>query len=232
MPKKSEQDRKWLLIDLDGAVLGRAATRIANLLRGKHKPTFTPHLDMGDFVVAINAEKIRLTGKKLTDKIYYRHSGYPGGIKARNAGEILEKKPSELIRLAVSGMLPKNRTRKHLLTKLRIYAGAEHPHAAQQPTAIGLNDKEVTAQVSPKQAAPKTEAKPAKASVPKTEAKAAEKKVVEKPAKKAAPKAAKKTEEKPLKTAASTSKTKAKPTPKNTKTGTAKATNKKSKADS
>jgi large subunit ribosomal protein L13 len=207
MPKKEEQDRKWVLVDLDGAVLGRAATRIANILRGKHKPTFTRHIDMGDFVVAINAEKIRLTGNKLSDKIYYRHSGYRGGLKQSNAGDILEKKPEQLIRSAVSGMLPKNKTRKHLLTKLRVYLGTEHPHEAQMPEPISLNDKEVTAKAFSKAPAKKAvhepekkvEAKPAKEVAVKKESKAVEKpvkKTEEKPAKKAAPKAESKVEAK------------------------------------
>ncbi len=170
MPKKGDADRKWVLIDLDGVVLGRAATRIANVLRGKHRPTFTPHMDMGDFVVAINAEKVRLTGKKLSDKIYYRHSGYKGGLKENTAGELLEKKPEELLRLAVSGMLPKNASRKHYLKKLKIYAGAEHPHISQQPDVIGVNDKEIVAAAKPK-AEKKAPAK--KKESAKTESKAA-----------------------------------------------------------
>lgn len=145
MPKKADQARGWVLVDVEGAVLGRAATRIANLLRGRHKPTFTPHLDMGDFVVVVNADKVKLTGNKLAGKIYYRHTGYPGGIKATSAGKLLESKPEELIRKAVSGMLPKNKMRAHLLKKLKVYAGGEHPHEAQQPTPVSLNDKEVVA---------------------------------------------------------------------------------------
>ncbi len=141
MPKAAEQDRQWVIVDVEDVVLGRAATRIANVLRGKHKPTYTPHMDMGDFVVVVNADKIKLTGKKLTDKVYYRHSGFKGGIKDSTAEEILAKKPTELIRLAVSGMLPKNKTRQHMLKKLKVYAGTEHPHEAQNPTAISLNDK-------------------------------------------------------------------------------------------
>ena len=159
IPKASEQERNWVLDDLDGAVLGRAATRIANILRGKHKPVFTPHFDMGDFVVAVNANKIRLTGAKLDQKLYRRHSGYRGGLKEHTAGELLEKKPEDLIRLAVSGMLPKNKTRQHLLKKLKIYAGAEHPHQAQVPQKISLNDKELV-QPAPRKAAAPAKAKP------------------------------------------------------------------------
>lgn len=132
-PKAGDADPQWLLIDLKGVILGRAATQIANLLRGKHKPTFTPYHDMGDFVVAINAAEVKLSGDKETDKVYYRYSGYRGGIKEATAAELRARKPEELIRHAVSGMLPKNKSRKHYLTKLKIYAGAEHPHGAQQP---------------------------------------------------------------------------------------------------
>ena len=141
MPKASEQDRNWVLVDVEDEVLGRAATRIANLLRGKHKATYTPHLDMGDFVVVVNADKIRLTGQKWTNKIYYRHSGYRGGLKETSAEAMRAKKPEELIRLAVSGMLPKNKTRKHMLKKLKVYVGGEHPHEAQRPTQVSLDDK-------------------------------------------------------------------------------------------
>lgn len=165
IPKASEQERAWVLVDLDGAVLGRAATRIANILRGKHKPVFTPHFDMGDFVVAVNANKIRLTGAKLDKKLYRRHSRYRGGLKEHTAGEMLEKKPEDLVRLAVSGMLPKNKMRQHLLKKLKVYGGAEHPHQAQLPQAISLNDKEAAQKLAPKQAAPK----PVKAAEPKAE---------------------------------------------------------------
>jgi large subunit ribosomal protein L13 len=131
--KKGEVARDWVIVDLKDQVLGRAATQIAIILRGKNKPQFTPHTDTGDFVVAINAEQVKLTGDKETKKIYYHHSGYPGGLKERTVDAVREKNPEEIIRLAVRGMLPKNKTNKHLMKKLKIYAGAEHPHTAQQP---------------------------------------------------------------------------------------------------
>lgn len=128
---------QWWLIDLEGKVLGRTATLIADLLRGKHKAIYAPHADNGDFVVAINASKIKLTGKKMTDKMYYRHSGYPGGLKESQAKELLQKHPEDLITKAVKGMLPKNFLAGHLLTKLKVYPGAEHPHTAQEPKEYG-----------------------------------------------------------------------------------------------
>ncbi len=128
----------WVLVDLKGKVLGRAATRIADILRGKNKPIFTRHIDSGDFVIAINAAKIRLTGKKLTDKIYYKHSGFKGGLKETPAGKLLQKNPGELVFRAVKGMLPKNRMQEHLINKLKIYADGEHPHQAQQPKTVEL----------------------------------------------------------------------------------------------
>lgn len=134
--KKNETERKWLLIDAKDAVLGRLATRIATRLRGKDKPVFTPNVDTGDFVIVVNAEKIRLTGNKLEDKIYYHHSGYPGGIKAETAKERLSKKPEEIIRSAVWGMLPKSRLGRAMLKKLKVYSGTEHPHSAQKPAII------------------------------------------------------------------------------------------------
>ncbi len=129
---------KWLLVDAEGQVLGRLSSQIAILLRGKHKPTFTPHLDTGDFVIVINADKIVLTGSKLKDKYYYHHTGYPGGIKAAQAEKMLADKPTELVRLAVKRMLPKNALNRHILLKLKIYAGADHPHQAQTPEAYKL----------------------------------------------------------------------------------------------
>jgi len=138
LAKKGEIPRGWVLVNLKDKVLGRAATQIANILRGKNKVIYTPHQDTGDFVVAINAADIKLTGKKSTDKIYYRHSGYVGGIKETSAGTLQEKKPGEILRKAVKGMLPKNRTQKLLMKKLHVYAGAEHPHSAQQPKEIQL----------------------------------------------------------------------------------------------
>ena len=134
--------RRWFIVDADGRVLGRVATAIANVLRGKHKPTFTPHVDSGDFVVVINAEKVRLSGKKLTDKVYYRHTGHPGGVKVRVAGQVLGGKfPERVLEKAVERMLPKESplARKQL-THLRIYAGGEHPHAAQNPETIAFAD--------------------------------------------------------------------------------------------
>lgn len=131
--KASEVQRDWLLIDANGRVLGRLATQIATLLRGKHKPTYTPSIDSGDFVIVVNAEKIRILGRKADQKIYYRHTGYPGGIKATPYKMMLSKHPDRILRIAVKGMLPKGRMGRHLMTKLRIYAGPTHPHAAQQP---------------------------------------------------------------------------------------------------
>ena len=136
--KPNEVPRNWVLVDLEGKTLGRAATRIADVLRGKTKPQFTPHVDTGDFVVVINAHKVTLTGKKLDNKRYYKHSGYPGGMHTKTAAEMLQRKPEELIRHAVKGMLPKNSLGRKLLKKLKIYASAEHPHSAQQPTPLEL----------------------------------------------------------------------------------------------
>jgi large subunit ribosomal protein L13 len=128
--------RRWFLLDADGVVLGRLATRAADLLRGKGKPSFTPYVDCGDFVVVVNAAKVKLTGKKESDKIYFRHSGFPGGIRAARAGALRANHPERLIKNAVIGMLPKNRLSRALATKLKVYAGAEHPHQAQQPEAL------------------------------------------------------------------------------------------------
>ena len=126
-------ERHWVILDADGAVLGRLATRAANLLRGKGKTSFSPHLDCGDFVVVINAGKVKLTGKKESDKVYRRHTGYPGGVRSLTAHEVREKHPEQLVRQAIEGMLPKNRLGRALATKLKVYAGSEHPHAAQRP---------------------------------------------------------------------------------------------------
>jgi len=136
--KASEIQRSWLLVDAENQVLGRLATQVATLLRGKHKPTFTPSMDNGDFVVVVNAEKIRLTGRKADQKIYYRHSNYPGGLKRTPFKIMLQKHPDRIIRLAVKGMLPRNRLSRHVLLKLKIYAGPNHPHTAQQPTPYVL----------------------------------------------------------------------------------------------
>jgi large subunit ribosomal protein L13 len=130
------RQRDWFVVDAEGKTLGRLATRIADTLRGKHKPEYTPHIDTGDFVIVVNAEKVAVTGNKLRDKRYWRHSGYPGGIRSRTLGEMLERRPEEVIRKAVRGMLPRNRLARKQLTKLKIYAGPDHPHAAQQPTEM------------------------------------------------------------------------------------------------
>jgi large subunit ribosomal protein L13 len=134
--KPGEIERRWYVVDAEGKTLGRLATQIADTLRGKTKPQYTPHVDTGDFVVVVNAEKIAVTGKKLDDKIYYRHTGYPGGIKQRTLREQLERRPTEVLRDAVKGMLPKNRLAARQLTKLKIYAGPEHPHEAQAPQQL------------------------------------------------------------------------------------------------
>jgi large subunit ribosomal protein L13 len=125
---------RWHVVDADRQVLGRLASQVATILRGKDKPTFTPNVDTGDFVVIVNAAKVRLTGRKLDDKIYYRHSMYPGGLKATTAGELLASHPDRVIKLAVRGMLPKNKLGRKLMTKLKVYAGPDHRHQAQQPT--------------------------------------------------------------------------------------------------
>ncbi|MBU1743080.1 MAG: 50S ribosomal protein L13, partial [Proteobacteria bacterium] len=138
-PKSTDRDeRAWVLVDAEGQVLGRLATQVALRLRGKHKPTFAPHLDQGDFVVVINADKIKLTGRKWDQKMYHRHSGYIGGLRSIVAKKLLAKKPEELIRHAVRGMLPKNRLGRKLIGKLNVYAGPEHPHQAQRPQPLSL----------------------------------------------------------------------------------------------
>ena len=136
-----DRERNWLLVDAEGQTLGRLATQIADALRGKRKPTYTPHVDTGDFVVVVNAEKISVTGDKRQAKLYHRHSGYPGGLKSRTLNDMLERRPEEVIRLAVKGMLPRNRLGRKQLTKLKVYAGPEHPHAAQQPQALELKTR-------------------------------------------------------------------------------------------
>ena len=136
--KASEIQRNWLLVDAENQVLGRLATQVATLLRGKHKPTYTPSMDNGDFVVIINAEKVRLTGRKADQKLYYRHTNYPGGLKITPFKVMLQKHPERIIRLAVKGMLPRNRLSRHILLKLKVYAGTTHPHTAQQPTPYAL----------------------------------------------------------------------------------------------
>jgi large subunit ribosomal protein L13 len=133
-----DRERNWLLVDAEGQTLGRLATQIADALRGKRKPTYTPHVDTGDFVVVVNAEKISVTGAKRQEKLYHRHSGYPGGLKTRTLNDMLERRPEEVIRLAVRGMLPKNRLARKQLTKLKVYAGPEHPHEAQKPQPMEI----------------------------------------------------------------------------------------------
>ena len=134
--KNEELDPKWYLVNAEGKILGRLSTELAKILRGKNKPTYTPHLDTGDFVIVVNAGKVTLTGKKMKDKIYYHHTGYPGGIKETNAEKLLAKKPTEMIRMAVKGMLPKTSLGRQMLRKLKIYAGPNHPHEAQKPVPL------------------------------------------------------------------------------------------------
>ena len=129
----ADRERNWLVVDATGQTLGRLATQIADTLRGKRKPQYTPHVDVGDFVIVVNAEKISVTGNKRADKRYYRHSGYPGGLRSRTLQEMLDRRPEEVIRKAVRGMLPRTRLGRKQLTKLKVYAGPDHPHAAQQP---------------------------------------------------------------------------------------------------
>jgi large subunit ribosomal protein L13 len=137
--RPADIDKKWILVDADGVVLGRMASQIALILRGKHKPSYTPHMDCGDNVVVINAGKVKLTGKKLSDKIYYRHTGYPGGIKERRAGEILEgKHPERVVQKAIERMIPGGPLGRRQIKNLRVYAGAEHPHQAQNPEVLDL----------------------------------------------------------------------------------------------
>jgi large subunit ribosomal protein L13 len=135
----ANRERNWVVVDATGKTLGRLATQIADTLRGKTKPEYTPHCDVGDFVVVVNAERIAVTGNKLEDKKYYRHSGYPGGLKERSLAEMLERRPEQVIRLAVKGMLPRNRLARQQLTKLKVYAGPDHPHTAQKPEPLEIN---------------------------------------------------------------------------------------------
>lgn len=137
-PKESELNREWFVVDASDKILGRLAARIAHRLRGKHKPEFAPHMDNGDFVVVVNAEKVAVTGRKLDKKMYYKHTNHPGGLKERTLRQMLDKKPEEVLRAAVKGMLPKNRLSRRLLNKLKVYAGSEHPHASQQPKPLDL----------------------------------------------------------------------------------------------
>jgi len=138
MANPQNVQRNWYVVDAEGKTLGRLASQVAAILRGKNKPTFTPHVDCGDFVIVINAEKVRLTGKKMTKKIYRHHSGYPGGLKEVAAKDLLERRPTRAVELAVKGMLPHNRLGAAMYRKLKVYAGPEHPHAAQQPIKLDI----------------------------------------------------------------------------------------------
>ena len=139
MANASNIERKWYVVDAEGQTLGRLAAEVAKVLRGKHKPTFTPHVDTGGYVIVVNAAKVKLTGKKLIQKTYFRHSGYPGGSSFTQAGHMLEKRPERVVEMAVRGMLPKNKLGEQMYRKLNVYAGAEHPHQAQQPEELKLD---------------------------------------------------------------------------------------------
>jgi large subunit ribosomal protein L13 len=139
MATAETRQRDWYVVDAEGKTLGRLATQIADALRGKRKPEYTPHCDTGDFVVVVNAAKVRVTGNKLNDKLYHRHSGYPGGLRSRTLAEMLDRRPEEVVRMAVKGMLPRNRLARQQLTKLKVYAGPEHPHDAQQPRELEVD---------------------------------------------------------------------------------------------
>src|SRR5690625_3681886 len=138
MANENNIERKWYVVDAEGQTLGRLASEVAKLLRGKHKPTYTPHVDTGDYVIVVNAEKIQLSGNKLRDKMYYRHSGYPGGLKARNAEVMLERSPEKVLEIAIKGMLPKNSLGRQMGKKLFVYKGSEHKNQAQQPEVYEL----------------------------------------------------------------------------------------------
>lgn len=139
MQKKETVERKWYVIDAEGKNLGRVATKAATILRGKHKATFTPHIDCGDYVIIVNASKVNLTGKKLTDKMYYNHSGFPGGLRERNAKEMIENYPEEMMEIAIKGMLPKGRLGRQMYKKLFVYAGSEHNQQAQKPIEMNID---------------------------------------------------------------------------------------------
>lgn len=141
MAKANDVERKWYVVDAEGQTLGRLASQVAAILRGKNKPTFTPHVDTGDNVIIINAEKIELTGKKLTDKLYYRHTGHPGGLRSRTALEMRTTRPTQMLELTIKGMLPHNSLGRKMIKKLHVYAGAEHPHQAQNPEKLELRYK-------------------------------------------------------------------------------------------
>ena len=136
--KKESVTREWYVVDATGKTLGRLSTEIANRLRGKHKPEFTPHVDTGDYIVVVNAEKVKVTGNKTTDKVYHHYTGYPGGIKSITFEQLINKAPERIIEKAVKGMMPKNKLSRSMMTKLKIYAGSEHPHSAQQPTPLEI----------------------------------------------------------------------------------------------
>jgi len=137
-PSESNIERRWWLVDAEGQTLGRMATRVASVLRGKHRADFSPHLDLGDYVVVINADKVAVTGRRLEQKMYHRHSGYPGGLSSETLDELLRRQPERVVHLAVKGMLPRNRLGRRMLGKLKVYRGAEHPHAAQSPQPLDL----------------------------------------------------------------------------------------------
>ncbi|MEW6439465.1 MAG: 50S ribosomal protein L13 [bacterium] len=139
--KEDELDKKWYVVDAEGKILGRLASEVAKVLRGKNKPIFTPHVDTGDFVVVVNAEKVKLTGKKTTEKVFYHYSGYLGGLRSTSVEQLLARRPEELIRRAVKGMLPKNRLGRQLINKLKVYKGPEHPHQAQRPAPLNLGSR-------------------------------------------------------------------------------------------
>ncbi|MEN8114167.1 MAG: 50S ribosomal protein L13 [Actinomycetota bacterium] len=137
-PTPTDIDRAWWIVDAEGIPLGRLASEVAQILRGKHKPTFAPHMDMGDYVIVVNAEKVAVTGNKETDKVYYRHSGYPGGLRSDTLADMRATNPDRLVSNAVKGMIPKNKLGRQTLTKLKVYAGSDHPHAAQNPQPLTL----------------------------------------------------------------------------------------------
>lgn len=139
--KKTDVSQKWLIIDADGMVVGRMASQVAKILRGKNKPIFTPHADTGDFVIIVNADKVRFTGNKLDNKTYYRHTGYPGGIRETKAKDVMKNNPERIILSAVRGMLPKTILGRQQITKLKVYSGPDHPHKAQNPEAVNLNNQ-------------------------------------------------------------------------------------------
>lgn len=140
IPKTEEIARKWYLINAEGQILGRLAVKIAKILAGKEKPIYTPHLDVGDFIIVINAEKIKVTGNKKEKKVYYRHSGYPGGLKKKTYEDLLKEKPERIIKEAVKGMLPKNKLGRQMFKKLKVYKGIEHPHQAQKPVSLNIEE--------------------------------------------------------------------------------------------